>query len=109
MKRPATLALFLGLALLAGCSSAVEPQPAAPSSFIRLVPTPPPQVELEPIPTNPDPLRLIWRPGYWKHDGSAYAWVAGTFIEKPSLTAAWSADRWERREFGYAFVPGHWQ
>jgi len=113
MKKPAALVLLLSLVLAAGCSSSDSPQDQSaapvPTSFTRLIPSPPPQAPIEIVPVNSEPQSQIWRPGHWTHDGNNFVWVEGVFMGRPSPTAAWSPDRWDRHEFGWAFVPGHWQ
>lgn len=56
-----------------------------------------------------DPQHETWRPGYWSYDNGQFNWIAGTVIDKPTLSAVWSPDHWEKREYGWAFVCGYWQ
>ncbi|MDX9689863.1 MAG: hypothetical protein EOM37_00870 [Proteobacteria bacterium] len=78
-------------------------------SYIRLAPSAPPARYYETKPMSPAPMLLTWRAGYWDYDGVQFFWVPGYYIEKPNPTAAWTPDRWERRQFGWAFIPGYWQ
>ncbi|HAX92147.1 MAG TPA: hypothetical protein DCY07_08095 [Rhodospirillaceae bacterium] len=77
--------------------------------YVRLSPSPPPPKQIEAKPVATEPMLQIWRPGYWYYDGTSFNWVEGQFMNKPEPTAAWTAERWERRAYGWAFVPGHWQ
>ncbi len=108
---------FLFLAFLIGtlsaCSSSqpddetlMEPQIYP---YLRLSPSPPPPSPLEVKPEAISPMQQVWRGGYWAYDGQTFSWVEGSYILKPNPTAAWTSDRWERRAFGWAFVPGYWQ
>jgi len=36
-------------------------------------------------------------------------WVPGKIMAKPSFTAVWSPDRWERHKYGWGFIHGFWQ
>lgn len=93
--------------LLAGCSG---DEAAAPGfSYYRLAPNPPPLPVIELVPQNDKPQERAWRPGYWRYDGREFTWVSGSFLAKPIPTAVWSPDRWDRRQYGWAYVPGHWQ
>jgi len=101
----------LVLLVLAACAYAPEePSPLSQVyPFVRLSPSPPPlaQMEIRPPPTQP--MREIWRPGYWSYNGQEFKWVAGQYIMRPAPNAAWMPDRWEHRQFGWAFVTGYWQ
>ncbi len=113
MKTSALLSALLASFLLVACADDLpsEPvaQPAAPFPFIRLSPSSPPDTPFEQAPINYEPGKQVWRKGHWSYDGKDFAWISGTFIEKPHPTAAWTPDRWEKRQFGWAFIPGYWQ
>lgn len=64
---------------------------------------------MEQAPDNNEPRTQEWRRGHWVYDGAAFSWIAGHFIDRPGPTAVWAHDRWERRSYGWAFIPGHWQ
>jgi len=104
MKRPAFLFLLVSLCALAACAGRSDNFP-----FPRLAPSAPPQNMIEEIPENPSPSQQIWHPGYWAYDGRSFNWVDGTFMVRPSPTAVWSPDRWDRHDYGWAFIPGYWQ
>ncbi len=115
MKNPVFFLPFFCFLALAGCAGWFEKSPAQPdeplvvSSFEGLSPSPPPAPVFEERLPNPEPLHQIWRPGYWSYNGARFDWVPGSYMPKPNPTAAWSPDRWEKRQFGWAFVPGFWQ
>ena len=101
----------LGVAL-AACASepSVNEETAAHAfPYVRLSPSAPPQAPYEEKAIPDEPMRQIWRQGYWDYDGKEFFWVAGQYMYRPDPTAAWTPDRWEKRAFGWAFVPGYWQ
>ena len=87
--------------------SAAPEKPAF--NIIQMAPEPPPPVQFEPKPFAPALGNMQWRPGYWSYDGRGFVWKDGEFIERPAPTARWLPDRWEKRQFGWVFVPGYWQ
>ncbi len=115
MKLRAPLFALFALAFLGGCSDIFggeEPAPivaSAPTSFIQLAPSAPPQILFEQKPVNFEPQRQIWRAGHWVYSGGNFEWAAGHFVPRPHPTAAWIGDRWEKHKFGWAFIPGHWK
>jgi hypothetical protein len=104
MRLPVLSALLL-LSLSACSSAGLNP---LPQSYPRLAFTTPPAPIFEEKPHLQNPQIEIWRPGYWAYDGVAFDWVPGRVIEKPAPYADWSPDRWEKRSFGWSFVPGTW-
>ncbi|NTU76621.1 MAG: BcpO-related WXXGXW repeat protein [Alphaproteobacteria bacterium] len=94
--------LFIALTavLLSGC---------APGRQVNLSLLSPPEVPYEVLPVPEDPVHNVWRPGYWEYDGAGFNWVPATLMSRPYPTAVWNRDRWERRSYGWAFVPGCWQ
>ncbi len=81
--------------------------PAAPS-YLSMAPEAPPTAPVEAKPVIADPKTETWRAGYWSYDNGQFSWVPGTVISKPTLSAVWSPDHWEKREYGWVFVCGHW-
>jgi hypothetical protein len=77
--------------------------------YVRLSPTAPPEAPVEVPPPLDDLQHKTWRPGYWSYDNGQFTWVPGEVIAKPAFTAVWVFDHWEKREYGWAFVPGYWQ
>lgn len=69
---------------------------------------PPPPIE-EKAERPADPTTEIWRPGYWIYNGTAFSWVHGALMPRPSSTAVWAADYWMQHDYGWAYVAGHWQ
>jgi len=101
----------LSLSLVA-CASEMPAEEAAadhPFPYTRLSPSPPPQAPYEEKGIPEEPMRQIWRQGYWDYDNKSFYWVPGQYMYRPDPTAAWTPDRWEKRSFGWAFVPGYWQ
>jgi hypothetical protein len=96
--------VLLGVFVLAGCA---EERSAYP--YPQLSPVPPPEAPLETPPALSNPSGEIWRPGHWGYNGLEFYWISGDILSRPAPTAVWSADRWEFREYGWAFVPGYWQ
>lgn len=91
---------------LSACSS--ERYSAATTTFPRLALTTPPAPVYEISPQLEDPQMEIWRPGYWDYNGVSFDWIPGRVMQRPAPYAVWSADRWEKRAYGWCFVPGFW-
>jgi hypothetical protein len=117
MRRSAVSFCLLALTafLASACSHTAEetvpssPTEPLPPSYIRTAPAAPPTAPFEQKPPLSDPQTETWRPGYWVYENGMFSWVAGAVIPKPTLTANWSPDRWEKRQYGWVFVPGYWQ
>ncbi len=77
-------------------------------AYIRLAPSAPPHNPVEMRPAATSPQQQVWRAGYWDYDGSSFSWVPGSYMARPTPNAAWMPDRWEKRKFGWAFIPGYW-
>lgn len=77
--------------------------------YIQLAPTAPPAPMMEVKPVIEDMRTTAWRPGHWNYEGGSFSWISGKLIPKPTFTAVWSPDRWEKRGYGWALVPGYWQ
>ncbi len=94
----------------AGCSDQIYVTPEDPNAaVIQLAPVPPPAPSDEIKPEIMDPRMEVWRPGHWDYENQRYFWVPGEVLTRPSPTAVWSADRWEHRKYGWAFIHGYWQ
>jgi len=104
------LAGLLALSLV-GCAndSSIDDTTPKQFPFVRLSPSAPPQAPYEEMATPDEPMKQIWRKGYWSYNGFEFSWEPGHYIYRPDPTAAWTPDRWEQRAFGWAFVPGYWQ
>jgi len=109
-SRPSIFLAALLLLSLVGCANST-PDVQAPQTFpfVRLSPSAPPQAPYEEYVIPDEPMKQVWRKGYWDYDGQSFSWVSGYYIYRPDPTAAWTPDRWEQRTFGWAFVPGYWQ
>lgn len=99
---------LLSCALIVLSVSACSMRNPVETSFPRLAFTTPPAPQFEEKPQLDNPQTQIWRSGYWDYDGIGFNWVSGRVMEKPAPYADWSPDRWEKRAFGWCFVPGHW-
>ncbi len=96
---------LLTLMLLSACGTVDEPM--TPYTQLSLVSPPDTPYEEKLVPN--DPSHQLWRPGHWDYNGMEFTWVPGEMLTRPTLSAVWSADRWDKRTFGWAFVPGHWE
>jgi hypothetical protein len=92
------------LLILTGCA-----ENGSDFTYLRMAPSAPPEPVFEEKIRSDDPQNEYWRPGFWNYDGLTFDWVPGSLIARPDPTAVWIPDRWELREFGWAFVPGYWQ
>lgn len=107
--------LFLAVSVLllglSSCAQSLSDNESGTQAFpyVRLSPSAPPQAPYETRPMPEEPMRQIWRDGFWDYDGTTFYWVPGYYMYRPDPTAAWTPDRWEQRAFGWAFVPGYWQ
>jgi hypothetical protein len=57
------------------------------------------------VPASPT---LVWTPGYWAWNGTAYIWIEGAWRIPPQAGARWEAPRWAPRRGRVVFVPGGW-
>ena len=67
----------------------------------------PPQVRVETQTVAPG-ANYIWVNGYWRWTGVDYAWVPGTWVVRPRVTAVWVQGHWVRRPGGWVWISGHW-
>jgi hypothetical protein len=111
-----SLAAFTLAAFLVACttdeSSTPAPvpadQPPPAPTYLRFSEKAPPAAQMEMKPAL-DIRTQIWRPGHWTYDNGQFNWVPGEVMQKPTFTAVWSPDRWEKHTYGWAFISGHWQ
>jgi hypothetical protein len=68
----------------------------------------PPPIRAEVVGVAPGP-GYVWVPGYYRHDGRDYLWVAGRWDRPPRARARWVPAHWERDRRGWYFVDGHWR
>ena len=100
--RLATLVLVLAVA-------AFSASLAGPAAAARVhVKAGPPAVRVEVRGLAPSP-RHVWRDGYWRRDGRAHAWAAGTRVVPPRPGAAWIPGRWKSTPGGWYWIEGHWK
>jgi hypothetical protein len=76
---------------------------------IEMAPAPPPPPSDEVKPELSNPRLYVWRAGHWIYEYERFTWVPGEILTRPSPTAVWSADQWQRREYGWVFIHGYWQ
>jgi hypothetical protein len=105
--------LLTALVPLAGCSyfdTFEDPYvPTSESKVIEIAPVAPPALSTEDAPLLADHRAQVWRKGHWVYQDQRFAWVPGEVLTRPSPTAVWSPDRWERRTYGWVFIHGYWQ
>lgn len=72
-------------------------------------PVAPPPVKTEaPPPPAAASATLVWTPGYWAWNGSAYIWIDGAWRIPPKPDARWVAPTWAARGTVHVLVPGGW-
>jgi hypothetical protein len=74
---------------------AVMVQPPAPAQVI-VVRQPPPPLRGEVVPPRPS-AEVVWVPGYYSPQGSAWIWVGGHYERPPRRGAVWVPPRHEVR------------
>ena len=98
--RSLSAALILASALTAGACAG-----ASGRVYVR---SGPPPIRAEVVGVAPG-AGYVWVPGYYRHDGRAYVWVAGRWDRPPRVRARWVPAHWERDRRDYYFVEGHWR
>src|SRR5437763_16884211 len=73
-----------------------------------LVTQEPPAVRVETQTVAPG-ANYVWTRGYWRWNGTTYAWVPGSWIVRPRAAAVWVDGHWLRRGSRWAWIAGHWQ
>ena len=101
MKRSTTLAALLAVVLLTGCT--VRPGPEANP----YPPVPPPVSEIVPKPPVTSET-LMWQPGHWDWNGSAYTWAKGQYVPADGHGSLWMPGWWSRDAAGWTWIPPHW-
>jgi hypothetical protein len=90
---------LLGLALAVGSAQA--------QVVVRIGPPPPPRREV--IIARPGP-GYVWRAGYYRFDGRAYAWEPGVWVLPPRPEYHhWVPGHWRRTPEGHIWIEGHWR
>ena len=108
----ALLVLAAGVSF-AGTAIAQPHPPAPPGVFmpgdlhVRVVPEARPPLRHEVRIARPGPNH-VWQSGYWHHNGSAWAWNDGVWVEPPQRHARWIGPRYEKVREGTRYHPGHW-
>lgn len=93
----------------AACEAKMETPTTTTTTYPLLSEVAPPPTMYEDKPINEHPRDTTWRAGYWSYNGGSFSWVPGEYVAKPSGTAVWAPGRWARHQYGWGFVPGHWQ
>jgi hypothetical protein len=88
----------LGFVLTLGVAGAAE---------VIVQVAPPAAVVERPVP-RPGP-NYVWTPGYYRWDGHAHVWVAGSWLVPPRPHAHWVAHHWVHRHDGWVLVEGRWR
>jgi hypothetical protein len=101
----ATLAVILGLGLIAAAPNASHAQVSIGVN-VGYAPPPLPIYEQPPIPG----YGYLWTPGYWAwddYDGDYY-WVPGTWVLPPRIGYLWTPGYWDFVDGYYVFNDGYW-
>jgi hypothetical protein len=104
-----TILISASLPLFAGCAERVvyRDRPA-PANVVVEDPGPPPPLQTEVIPDNPDPA-FFWIAGEWEWRGR-WIWVHGHWGTRPRPDAVWVHGGWVRERHGHGhWVRGHWR
>lgn len=102
MIRHGLAIVLFGTGLLAACT----PQ-SAPVSISSPPPVPAPLSETVPKPPVTADA-LIWQPGYWDWNGSAYTWQPGQYVPAAGHGNLWMPGYWAQTPAGWAWQPPHW-
>jgi hypothetical protein len=68
----------------------------------------PPRPPREVMTARPGP-GYVWTPGYYRHDGGRYNWVAGSWAQPPHPRARWVPGHWRHQHGNYVWIGGHWR
>jgi hypothetical protein len=104
MPRPFAPLLRIGCLALCLIAGAV----AANAQGYPMQPPPPAPYEVAPPPPPASRAYMVWRPGFWRWNGRAYAWVPGRYVRAPHPGAAWIPGHWVARRHRWVWAPGHW-
>jgi hypothetical protein len=96
-----SLALVLSCALLVGCGSETT---RTPTAYPPVPPLPTEVVPRPPVTAEP----LMWQPGYWDWNGSAYLWRPGQFVPAEGHGNLWMPGFWQQGPSGWTWQPPHW-
>jgi WXXGXW repeat (2 copies) len=102
MRKCNTLAAVLVVSLIAGCQ-----KPSPPSDANTFPPVPPLIAEVIPKPpVTSEPL--MWQPGHWDWNGSAYVWAKGQYVPAEGHGNLWMPGWWTPTQSGWTWMPPHW-
>jgi hypothetical protein len=90
----------------------LEPPPPpvtvpAPGTTVVIAPTAPPPPEAE-TPPPPPASTYVWDPGRWYWNGTQFAWEAGKYVQKPTITATFVPGHWEQSPDGWTWIQSQW-
>jgi hypothetical protein len=103
MRKLMLAAAFAGAAgVLAGCAG-----PAQTSAMATPPPVPPLQPEVVPKPPV-TATPLIWQPGHWDWNGTAYTWAPGQYVPRVGHGNLFMPGYWAQTPNGWAWQPAHW-
>jgi len=91
------IALAAGVAVAACAVTPGNPYPPVPPLQAEAMPKPP-------VTTTP----LIWQPGHWNWDGSAYVWAPGEFVPSEGHSNQWMPGYWALVSGSWVWQPAHW-
>src|SRR5262245_11215250 len=78
---------------------------AATRVYVRIAP---PAPVVETVVAAPR-AGYVWRPGYYRWTGSAYAWVGGRYVAPPRPHAVWVPGHWALAPRGWFWIGGTWR
>jgi hypothetical protein len=89
-----------------GIAVAATTVPALAQVYVNVAP-PAPIVETRPVAPGSG---YAWVPGYYRWNGSQYAWAHGHYMRPPGTGQVWVAGHWVEGTHGrWHWVEGHWR
>ncbi len=95
------LSVVLSCGILAACVArvpAANPYPPVPTAAVEVVPKPPVSA-----------TQLVWQPGHYEWNGSAYVWYSGAYVQQLGQGQLWQPGYWTIGPSGWVWLPGHWK
>ncbi len=72
-------------------------------------PPPVPAMPAEQVPAPPrSRVSLIWQPGHYDWNGSAYVWIPGEWVDRAGHGTLWQDGHWRRSGPTSEWVPARW-
>ena len=94
LNRAPWIAALALAAFVAGCD---QPPPDVPPARAEMMGKPP-----------VTETALIWQPGHYDWNGSAYVWMPGFYVERTGHSDYFQSGHWERTAPGWRWDPAHW-